>query len=120
MSSSDIYKVKESPWAAQQKKDAQPSSQRRRRGRSPGKSFDEAVNPDFANTHRRRSSNSGFRRFRHQMKKPEYSKRFWTILLSSCGSILLVLLVWDLFFRYPDELPESRNEGLIELDQELE
>lgn len=119
MSSSDIYKIKESPWAQQQKKDAQPSSQRRQR-RSAGKSFDEAVNKDLSGTHRRRSHNSGFRRFRHQMKKPEYSKRFWIILWSVSGFILLALMAWHLFFRYPDELPEGYDDAAIEFPVEGE
>jgi len=103
MASSDIYDVKESPWA--KKDDAPPESQRRRHRRSP-ESFDEVVNKDVSKTNRRRRHNSGLRRFQHLMRKPEFSKKFWTIILSVGGFILLVLLVWDLFFRYPNEKPD--------------
>ncbi len=98
MSSSDIYEVKESPWA--KKDDSPPTSQRRRR-RSP-ESFDETVEKDLSKTHRRRRRNTGVRRFRHQMKKPEYNRKFWTITLSVGALILVLLLVWDRFFRYPN------------------
>lgn len=105
MSSSDIYKVKESPWAKAQKENKK--SRRRRRRRT--ETFDEVMNKDLSKTHRRRSKNSGFRRFRHQLKKPEYSKKFWT----TCGVILLTILVglvlWDQLIRYrfpaEEELP---------------
>lgn len=98
MASSDIYDVKENPWA---KKPDAAVSQKRRRRRHAGKTFDEAVNPDLANTHRRRSRNSEFRRFQHLMKNPDFSKKFWLITLGSFGLILALLIVWDLFFRYP-------------------
>lgn len=102
MPSSDIYKVKDSPWA---KKEAAPSKPQLRRHRSSRENFDQAVNKDVSGTHRRRQKNSGFRRFRHLMKKPEFSKKFWTIVLSVGAGILIVLIVWDWFFRYPsDEL----------------
>lgn len=103
MSSSDIYEVKESPWA---KKPEDPASQRRRRRRH-GKTFDDAVNKDLSGTHRRRSRNSGFRRFRHLMKNPEFSKKFWLITLGGSGLILTLLIVWDLFFRYPNPETDS-------------
>lgn len=102
MPSSDIYKVKESPW---EKKEKAPSRSRRRRQRST-ETFDEAVGKDVSRTHQRRRKNSGFRRFRHLMKKPEFSKKFWTIALSVGGLILILLVIWDLFFRYSAEAPE--------------
>lgn len=98
MSSSDIYEVKESPWA---KKPEVPSSQHRRRSRQHRETFDDAVDKDLSATHRRRSRNSGFRRFQHQMKNPEFSKKFWTITLVVFGTVLGGLIIWDLFFRYP-------------------
>jgi hypothetical protein len=106
MDSSDIYDLKESPWA----KKPEPPKKRTHR-RRPGKTFDEAVNPDLAHTHRRRTRNSGLRRLRHRMKDPHFSKKFWMILLLSVGLILTVLIVWDVFFRYPDPEP-NYNSGV--------
>ena len=105
MPSSDIYQVKESPWA---KKEETPPKTRRHRRRS-SETFDEAVNKDVSQTHRRRQKNSGFRRFLHLLKKPEFSKKFWTIVLSISGIILGALLIWDFFFRYPN--PEADDSG---------
>ena len=104
MASSDIYETKESPWA--KKDDAPSTSQHRRRSRRSPESFDEAVNKDISGTHSRRRRNTGFRRFQHLMKKPEFNKKFWTITLSACALILILLLLWDWFFRYPNEKPE--------------
>jgi hypothetical protein len=101
MASSDIYEVKDPPWA---KKPEPPKKRRRRRHQ---KTFDEAVNPDISHTHRRRHNNSGFRRLRHLLKKPEFSKKFWLTLLGVPGLILFALIVWDLFFRYPNIPAES-------------
>lgn len=100
MSSSDIYEVKELPSA---KKPEPPPPRRRRHHR---KSFDEEVNPDISSTRRRRSHNSGFRRFKHLLKKPGFSKKFWLITLGTAGLILLLLIVWDRFLRYPKQRPE--------------
>jgi hypothetical protein len=89
--------VKESPWADRAN---HPSISRRRSGhRRSRKTFD--GENDRSKTKRRRSRNRGFRRFRHLMKNPEFSKKFWIIVLSISGLILAVLIVWDLFFRYP-------------------
>ena len=107
MPSSDIYQVKESPWA---KKEETPSAPKRRRRRS-SETFDEAVNKDVSQTHRRRRKNSGFRRFLHLMKKPEFSKRFWITAVSISGVILIILLVWDVFFRYPDREAEYSGDA---------
>jgi len=106
MSSSDIYEVKESPWA---KKDDNPPSSSRRRRRSP-ESFDETVNKDISETHRRRRRNTGVRRFQHLMKKPEFNKKFWTITLSAFALFLILLLLWDRFLRYPNEKPDSSQD----------
>lgn len=95
MSSSDIYDVQQNPWA----KRPEPPKRRHRRERI--KSYDEAVNPDLANTHRRRSRNSGFRRLQHLLKRPEFSRKFWTITVGSMALILGLLILWDMFFRYP-------------------
>jgi hypothetical protein len=104
--SSDIYEVKESPWA--KKTDAAVSQQRNRRRRH-GKSFDEAVNPDLPNTHRRRSHNSGFRRLQHRLKDPAFNKTFWISIFGVAVLVLVLLILWDRFLRYPkqsvDELP---------------
>lgn len=115
MSSSDIYQVKESPWAKQQKS---PPKRSRHRRQSSVKSFDETVNKDLSQTHRRRHRNSGFRRFRHQMKKPEYSKKFWLITLSVGGSILALLLIWDAFFRYPNDLEQTAEPTVYRIEVE--
>ncbi len=99
MSSSDIYEVKEPPWA----KKAEPPKKRRQRRHQ--ETFDEVVNKDISATHRRRSRNSGFRRLRHRLKKyPKFSKKFWISILGSAGLILVLLIVWDMFFRYPGPL----------------
>ena len=113
MPSSDIYKVKDAPWAKAQKES---KKSRRRRHRS--ESYDEVMNKDLSKTHRRRSKNSGVRRFRHQMKKPEFSKKFWTILLSSFGAILLGLIIWDQFIRYHVSEEETQPGIEFELDAE--
>jgi hypothetical protein len=105
MASSDIYEVKESPWA----KPPEPTKTRRRRRHQ--KTFDEAVSPDISNTHRRRSHNSGFRRFQHLMKNSEFSKKFWITMLATAGLTLAALIVWDLFFRYPNRQPD-RAQGV--------
>lgn len=96
MASSDIYEMKDPPWA----KKAEPPKKRRRQRRQ--ETFDEAVNKDISMTHRRRSHNSGFRRFRHLLKNPAFSKKFWISMLGSAGLILVLLIVWDMFFRYPN------------------
>ena len=97
MSTSDIYGIQEPPWAKKPEPPQKPGRRRRHR-----KSFDEAVNPDLPNTHRRRSHNSGFRRFQHLLKKPEFSQKFWLATIGTLGLILAVLILWDLFFRYPN------------------
>jgi hypothetical protein len=96
MASSDIYEANEPPWASK----VEPPRKRHRRRRQ--ETFDEAVNKDISKTHCRRSRNSGFRRLRHRLKDPEFSKKFWINILGSAGLILVLLIVWDLFFRYPD------------------
>ena len=107
MASSDIYEAKENPWA---KKPDPAASKKRRRRHHPTKTFDEAVNPDFAHTHRRRSRNSGLRRLQHRLKNPEFSKKFWLISVGSFGLLIALLIVWDLFFRYPNPEKESAPE----------
>jgi len=104
MSSSDIYETKESPWA--KKDEAPPTSQRRRRSRRSPQTFDETINKDVSKTNRRRRRNTGFRRFQHLMRKPEFNKKFWMITLSVGVLILILLLLWDRFFRYSNEKPE--------------
>jgi hypothetical protein len=108
MASSDIYSMKELPGQNPPEK----KKSRRRRVES----FDETVNKDVPATHRRRTANSGFRRFRHLMKKPEFSKKFWIIVMGALGAILLALIVWDAFLRYPspDEIPPVSDESPVE------
>ncbi|NOU35433.1 MAG: hypothetical protein HOO88_01460 [Kiritimatiellaceae bacterium] len=103
MASSDIYEVKEPSWA----KKAEATASQHHRRRRHNKSFDETAGVDISGTHRRRSHNSGMRRFRHRMKQPEFSRKFWFITLGSAGLILLLLIFWDLFFRYPKQLDPS-------------
>jgi len=105
MASSDIYEVKESPWAKK------PEPPKRRRHRRQSKAFDEAVHPDISHTHRRRSRNSGFRRFQHLLKRPDFSRKFWLTILGTLGLVLALLIVWDLFFRYP-KLQPDRTQGV--------
>lgn len=113
MPSTDIYHVKEPAWAKAQK----PDSRKRRRRRPRTETFDETVNKDVSRTHRRRSKNSGLRRFIHLMRKPEFSKKFWTIALSVFGSILLILLIWDWFFRYaPETEPDYGDAYEMQVD----
>jgi hypothetical protein len=101
MASSDIYEIKDPPWLKK------PEPPRRRRRSAHQKTFDETVNPDLAHTHRRRSRNSGFRRLRHRLKDPAFSKTFWTSILGTSALILIVLIVWDRFLRYP-KLPTEQ------------
>ena len=104
MPSSDIYQTKESQQ--EQKQEApKPSSRRRRRRKRSTETFDEAVGKDISKTHKRRHKNSGFRRLRHLLKKPEFSKKFWGITLSVAGVLLTILVLWDFFFRYPNSAP---------------
>jgi len=105
MASSDIYETKELPWA--KKVDASSTSQRRRRS---SESFDDVINKDVSKTNQRRHRNTGFRRFQHLMRKPEFNKKFWTITLSVCGLILALLLLWDRFLRYPSQEPGYESE----------
>ena len=101
MPSSDIYKVKET---SQGKATSAPVASSRLRHRPA--SFDETVQKDLSRTNRRRHRNSGFRRFRHLMKKPDFSKKFWMIVLSAGFLILVLVVIWDWFFRYSAEAPE--------------
>ena len=41
------------------------------------------------------------------MKRPEFSKKFWITVLGTSGLILVLLIVWDLFFRYPKPQAEK-------------
>lgn len=107
MASSDIYDVKESSWAKK------PESPKRRRRNHHVKTFDEAVNPDISHTHRRRSHNSGFRRFRHLLKKPGFSKKFWMTVLGIFTAVIGALVIWDLFFRYPDQPARDTEEFVL-------
>lgn len=104
MESTDIYGMKEPPWAKK------PPAPKKRRRHPHVETFDEAVHKDVSLTHRRRSRNSGFRRLRHLLKDPEFSKRFWTTLLGTAGAILLLLILWDRFFRYPPQKADSTPE----------
>ena len=103
MPSSDIYEVKGSTPVAEEK----PSRRSSRRRRRSVETFDEAVGKDLSRTHQRRAKNSGFRRFRHLMKKPGFSNKFWVITLSTLLTILTLLILWDRFFRYPGKEDES-------------
>jgi|GEM_PF-1124058 len=103
MASSDIYEVKDPVYAKQK---PTPESKRRRH-RHHRETFDDATHKDISGTHRRRSHNSGFRRFRHLMKNPEFNKKFWIITLGTSGLILVSLIVWDMFFRYPKLQPDQ-------------
>jgi hypothetical protein len=107
MASSDIYEVKEPAWA--KKKAETTASQHHHHRHRHRKTFDETAGTDISGTHRRRSHNSGMRRFRHLMKQPGFSKKFWTLTLGSAGLVLLLLIVWDLFFRYPKQLDASQS-----------
>ena len=91
MSATDIYKVKDLP-------EPKPEKRRRRSKRT----FSEATEV-VADHHKRRSRNSGVRRFRHQMKKPEYSRRFWFFTIAVLAAAVLTVFIWDMFFRYPKE-----------------
>lgn len=99
--STDIYEIKDPPWL---KKDAPPTSARRSRRRSQ-KTFDDAVDRDLSKTNRRRSRNRGLRRFRHLMKRGDFSRRFWVTSAAVLIVILGLLLTWELFFHYPKPEP---------------
>ncbi len=111
MSTSDIYHVKESPWEA---KKNPPVNRRRRRS----KRLDEGAKKDLSKTHNRRRKNSGFRRFRHLMKQPDFSRRFWIVSLSTLTLILVSLVIWDRFFRYPPQPDYSNDPNVYELDMD--
>ncbi len=111
MSSSDIYHMKEPPWEA---KKNPPVTRRRRRS----KSFDETGEKDLSKTHNRRRKNSGARRFRHLMKKPEFSRKFWTITLTALILILVALVIWDRFFRYPPPTDYLNDPNAYEVDMD--
>lgn len=96
MPSSDIY---ETQGRTTSPHEGSMSVSQRRRRRSP-QSFDETVEKDLSRTHRRRRRNTGVRRFQHLMRKPDFNRKFWTIVLSVGGLILILLLLWDRFFRY--------------------
>ncbi len=95
MPSTDIYQNNDRPIP--KREDHQPVSSRR--PRSPA-SFDETVAKDVSKTNRRRRRNSGRRRFQHLMRKPEFNRKFWIIMLSTSLLILTLLILWDRFFRY--------------------
>ncbi len=99
--STDIYEIKDPPWV---KKDTSPTSGRRSRRRKQ-KTFDEATGRDLASTHRRRSRNQGIRRFRHLMKRGDFSRRFWVTSAVVLIVLLGLLLTWELFFHYPKPEP---------------
>jgi hypothetical protein len=109
MTSTDIYEVNKSP--EEMKKDAPPKSSRRRRK---VESFDQAVEKNISKTHNRRRKNSGLRRFRHLMKKPDFNKKFLTITLSVGGAILALLVIWDFFFRYPNNVADDQTETTVD------
>ncbi len=102
MESSDIYKTKEVATATPKKRSSSRSHSR--------ETFDEVIHKDVSQTHHRRRHNTGFRRFQHLMRKPEFNKKFWTITLSVCGLILALLLLWDRFLRYPSQEPGYESE----------
>lgn len=104
--STDIYEIKDPPWM---NKPAAPTSGRRSRRRR-SKTFEEATNRDLSKTHRRRSRNQGFRRFRHLMKRPDFSRRFWVTSATVLIVALAVLLVWELFFHYPKPEPSYTDD----------
>lgn len=112
MPSSDIYHVQESPW--EKKQDDPPASRRRRRRSKEG--FDEVTHKDLSKTHRRRRKNSGARRLRHLLKKPDFSRKFWITILVSLGMILILLVIWDRFFRTPDKPDYSKDPSVYEMD----
>jgi len=112
--SSNIYETKENPWTGTQEKNSPPNSPRRAAyHRSREKTFDEATS-DIAQTHRRRSSNRGFRRFLHLLKQKEFGRKFWGIIIGTVLLFLLLLFIWDWFFRYPSS--ESRSEAVYSVE----
>ncbi len=102
MATSDIYEVKESPWASR----IEPDEEARKRRKS-RRSFKQAAERDLSKSHLRRSGNRGFRRLIHLLKKKEVGGRFWLMVLVLLGAILAALIVWDIFFRYPDLQPDD-------------
>jgi len=107
MAASDIYEVKESPWASRISPDDH-SSRRRRRSRL---TSSQAAERDLSKSRIRRSGNRGFRRLIHLMKKKTAGGRFWVLVLAFLGVLLAALIVWDLFFRYPDQGPGEAKTG---------
>jgi hypothetical protein len=103
--------MKEPPWEA---KKNPPVNRRRRRS----KRFDETGEKVLSQTHNRRRKNSGVRRFRHLMKKPDFSRRFWITTLSALILILVALVIWDRFFRYPPKTDYLKDPNVYEVEMD--
>lgn len=102
----DIYGIKDPQWM---KKNSPPVSARGSR-RSRQESISDPAKRDLSRIRRRRSRNSGLRRFRHLMKRPDFSRRFWITTAVVMILILGALLTWELFFHYPKPEPDYTDD----------
>lgn len=100
MASSNVYESAGRP-APPESKTTPPSFRYRSKADDPLlQTFDEATKMNrISRSHRRRRKNKGLRRIRHQLKNPEYARKFWTIILSTFAFIVASLILWDRFLR---------------------
>jgi hypothetical protein len=88
MSDTDIYKNRERmPYG-----DKGPRRSSRRRRTDAQRAFDD-------HSRKRRSRNSGFRRFLHLYRKKENERVFWWSVMISIIVILILLAIWQFWIR---------------------
>ncbi|HSR87558.1 MAG TPA: hypothetical protein VLL07_01285 [Pontiella sp.] len=97
MSDTDIYKNRERmPYG-----DKTPRRSTRRRRSDSQRAFDD-------HSRKRRSRNSGFRRFLHLYRKKENERVFWWSVIISIIVILTLLAIWQFWIR--EAMIRSENE----------
>lgn len=89
MSETDIYKKRESmPFGSGKS----PEKKSRRRRSSSQRAFDDTER-------KRRSKNTGIRRFIHLAKKKENEKYFWIVLGTFIATTIVAVMVWQFGIR---------------------
>ena len=97
MSDTDIYKNRERmPYGIKR-----PRRSTRRKSSNPQRAFDD-------HSRKRRSKNSGLRRFLHLYRKKENEKTVWWSMLACAVVILVVLAIWQFWIR--ELMIRSQNE----------
>jgi len=97
MSDTDIYKSRE-----QSQHTSNASRSGRRRRSSSHHPFDEK-------DRRRRSKNSGLRRFLHLYRKGENEKHFWRGLLVAIVVIMILIAIWQFWYMEHVAREQSRQ-----------